>query len=61
MSAGTYWGDTPSVRVSRDVPPFRPPFSPQVHPLVMSSNVKHAPVGYDICFEPLFLGDICEI
>ena len=33
-------------RVSRDVPPFRHPFSPQVHPLVGYSNVKHTPVAY---------------
>ena len=39
---------TPYVRVSRDVPPFRPPFSPQVHPLDGYSNVKHIPVGYHI-------------
>ena len=35
-----------TVRVSRDVPPFTPLFSPQVHPLVGYSNVKYCPVGY---------------
>ena len=42
-------GCTP-VRISRDVPPFRPPFSPQVHPLVGYSVVKYTPVGYYFFF-----------
>ena len=54
-------GVTPSVRVSRDAPPFRPLFSPQVYPLVGSSNVKHThtPDGYHLFrFELLSLCDI---
>ena len=65
MDAGVWFppgGGTPSVRVSRDVPPTRPPFSPQVHPLVGYSNVKHIPVGYHFFrSEPLSLCNICEI
>ena len=57
---GQTWGQIVSVR--RDVSPFRPLFSTQVHPLAGSSNVKHTPVGYQFFrFEPLSLGNICEI
>ena len=42
--------------------PLDPPFSPQVHPLVGYSDVKHTLVGHHFfCFEPIFLGNICEI
>ena len=54
-----------SVRVSRDVPPFRHPFSHEVHPGTPSGWVFNCQtyscwVSY-FRFEPLYLGNIFEI
>ena len=48
----------PSVRVSGDLPPFRPSFSPQVHPLVLQmSNILL--LGIIFRFESLPFGTFC--
>ena len=54
----TVYGVPPSVRVSRDVPPLRPPFFTSGTPSVWVFRCQTYSIFH---FEPLSLGNICEI